>query len=345
MVARYIALTLAALLVTLSTGASAKDIVHKVSSGQNLGMIAKRYHTHAETIRRHNGLKKKQILRVGQKLRVPESREHKKWRRFVEKKNEADKPKKKTAKKKKKIKKTAKKKTKKKVKKTAKKVKKSKAKKNKWWRRGHKKGFVRVVRHNERFIGQLVNKKGRVIKSAGKRLDRILRSKKGKRRHIDRRLMKLLAETSDHFGGRTVIVISGYRPYSKKQFTKNSRHNHGKAIDFRIVGVPNDELYRFCQRHRRVGCGHYPNSTFVHMDVRKRKTRWTDYSKPGQKPVYARKSSKKKKAAKKEEEEDERLKVVVDVFGFFARLGLGLDLRFGTRLELRLRFWLGLGLG
>jgi hypothetical protein len=97
-----------------------------------------------------------------------------------------------------------------------------------------------------------------------------------------------LTKVSDHFGGRTIEIISGYRPYRKGQWTRNSRHNHGKAIDFRVVGVPNAALRDYCGRFERVGVGYYPNSYFVHLDVRKRKTRWVDYSRPGKRPVYAK---------------------------------------------------------
>ncbi|MBI3263995.1 MAG: hypothetical protein HYZ58_12720, partial [Acidobacteria bacterium] len=51
--------------------------------------------------------------------------------------------------------------------------------------------------------------------------------------------------------------------------------------------VPNHALYEYCLTLPQVGCGYYPNSVFVHMDVRLLKTRWVDYSKPGHAPIYA----------------------------------------------------------
>ena len=154
-----------------------------------------------------------------------------------------------------------------------------------------------MVRYSERFRGQLRRTNGKLVANSSRRLDRLLRSlRTGKQRKMDRRLLKLLAKVSDHFGGRTIVVVSGYRPYSPKQYTGNSRHNHGKAIDFRVLGVPNESLYRYCRRFAKVGCGYYPNSSFVHMDVRRLKTRWTDFSGPGQAPRYAHK---RKRYAKK----------------------------------------------
>src|SRR5262249_26250355 len=62
--------------------------------------------------------------------------------------------------------------------------------------------------------------------------------------------------------------------------------NHGKAIDFHVVGVPNEVVRDFCRTLKNVGCGYYPNSTFVHMDVRDKDAFWIDYSKPGEPPRY-----------------------------------------------------------
>jgi uncharacterized protein YcbK (DUF882 family) len=160
-------------------------------------------------------------------------------------------------------------------------------------------GHVTLVRYREKFRGPLIASNGKLIAKSSKRVDRLLRSlRSGKQTKIDRRLLSLLAEVSDHFGGRTIEVVSGFRPYSPKQYTRNSRHNHGKAVDFRVVGVPTDVLFDFCRNLEHVGCGYYPNSGFVHMDVRKRKTQWTDYSGPGQPPKYAHRQRKNGRRAK-----------------------------------------------
>ena len=42
----------------------------------------------------------------------------------------------------------------------------------------------------------------------------------------------------------------------------------------------------FCRTLRNAGCGYYPNSTFVHMDVRDTKAYWVDLSRPGEPPRY-----------------------------------------------------------
>ncbi len=266
----------------VAAAAPGRDIEHVVAPGQNLGMIAKRYHTTAEAIRAHNRLKEKHVLRVGQKLRVPESADHRRWLDYLEKKNAPKEPPKRAE-----PKRAAKRAEPKRA--EAAQPAKPEPPKNPWARKGHRPGRVAIVRHEEKFVGQLVSSDGKLVGSATDKLDVLLRSRRtGARTTMDRRLLSLLAEVSDHFGGRSIIVISGFRPHSKHQYTRNSRHNHGKAIDFRVVGVPNEELYAFCRTLPSVGCGYYPNSTFVHMDVRNHKTQWTDYSKPGEPPIYAR---------------------------------------------------------
>ena len=150
-------------------------------------------------------------------------------------------------------------------------------------------GYVTLIRYGEKFQGQLVASNGKVIAKSSERVDRLLRSlRTGKQAKINRRLLGLLTQVSDHFGGRTIVVVSGFRPYSAKQYTRNSRHNHGEAVDFKVTGVPTDAVFELCRQFDDVGCGYYPNSGFVHMDVRGRKTQWTDYSRPGQAPKYAK---------------------------------------------------------
>ena len=51
------------------------------------------------------------------------------------------------------------------------------------------------------------------------------------------------------------------------QYTKNSRHNHAAAIDFSVVGVPNEVVRDYCLRFKNVGVGYYPKGGFVHVDV------------------------------------------------------------------------------
>jgi uncharacterized protein YcbK (DUF882 family) len=133
---------------------------------------------------------------------------------------------------------------------------------------------------------QLTDARGRVRPEAQKQMARFLRPRNVKKSHSpDRRLLGLLARVSDHFGGRTIHVVSGYRlagGYTKHQ----SRHVKGAAIDLKVEGVPNRVLRDRLRMFDDVGVGFYPNSSFVHFDVRDQNAFWVDVSKPGQKPDY-----------------------------------------------------------
>jgi len=103
---------------------------------------------------------------------------------------------------------------------------------------------------------------------------------------VDPRLVSLVGIVANHFGGRAIEVVSGYRGYTPTQYTPHSNHNYGKAMDFRIRGVSDEALRDFCRTLRSAGCGYYPNSSFVHLDVRDTKAYWVDWSRPGEPPKY-----------------------------------------------------------
>src|SRR6202012_5811920 len=103
---------------------------------------------------------------------------------------------------------------------------------------------------------------------------------------IDPRLVALVGQVSDHFAGRPLHVVSGFRPYTPAQYTRHSNHNVGRALDFSVEGIPNTVLRDYCRTFRNAGVGYYPNSSFVHLDVRTGKTYWIDYSHPGEAPHY-----------------------------------------------------------
>jgi uncharacterized protein YcbK (DUF882 family) len=135
---------------------------------------------------------------------------------------------------------------------------------------------------------QLIDKRGRLRDASIREMRDLLRPRDSRRRRNPHpRLLRLLAQVSDHFGGRPIHVVSGYR--LPGGFTRDSsRHVAGEAIDFRIPGVPLNELRAFCEHFDHVGVGYYPRSRFVHLDVRRKRTRWTDWSLPGQGPVADR---------------------------------------------------------
>lgn len=99
------------------------------------------------------------------------------------------------------------------------------------------------------------------------------------------RLARLLAHLSDHFGGRPITLISGFR--AAGGYTRlTSRHVEGRATDIRIAGVGNRRLWEYCRSLGQTGCGYYPRSTFVHVDARPRNAQWVDWSRPGKRRRY-----------------------------------------------------------
>jgi uncharacterized protein YcbK (DUF882 family) len=101
------------------------------------------------------------------------------------------------------------------------------------------------------------------------------------------RLVEMIARVAARWPGRTIEVVSGYRPSSNPH--AGSRHAHARALDFRMVGVGREALRDFCRTLPLAGVGYYPHSVFVHLDVRDRSegaARWTDYSEPGERPRY-----------------------------------------------------------
>jgi uncharacterized protein YcbK (DUF882 family) len=140
---------------------------------------------------------------------------------------------------------------------------------------------------SERLSLTLLDTRGRVRPQVPAQLASFLRprSAPSKQKPPHKRLIALLAEVSNHFGGRRINVASGYR-LAKGYTSHQSRHVAGAAIDLRVDGVPNRKLCDYLRQFDDVGVGFYPNSTFVHFDVRDRNAYWIDVSGPGQKPAY-----------------------------------------------------------
>jgi uncharacterized protein YcbK (DUF882 family) len=146
---------------------------------------------------------------------------------------------------------------------------------------------IHAVRLGEDFHIRVRDVRGHVPPSALKAFERLMRQ--GNAMHpVDPRLVTLVGIVSSHFGGKTMEVVSGYRAYTPTQYAPHSNHNYGKALDFRILGVKDDEAYDFCRTLRSAGCGYYPNSSFLHLDVRDTKASWVDWSRPGEPPKYDR---------------------------------------------------------
>lgn len=258
------ALALVGAVVTSSSIASA-DVQHVIAKGHTIEAIAARYRVPAKAIIEANRVKDVRRLKIGDVLTIP---------KVEPKKGHDDKSDKKDA-----------------AKGKASKDKEGKADKSRpvtYAAKPKTPGVIHIKRvaSTEELDLKIKVRSGRVAKETLKALERMLRAPSGATHPIDPRLASLLGVVSNHFGSRKIEVISGFRPYTPTQYTAHSHHNDGKAIDFRVIGVPNEAVRDFCRTLKNVGCGYYPNSTFVHMDVRESSAFWIDYSKPGEPPRY-----------------------------------------------------------
>jgi uncharacterized protein YcbK (DUF882 family) len=148
-------------------------------------------------------------------------------------------------------------------------------------------GVVRVVRGKQTIRLRVLDRRRHLVPSVLPAFSRLMHAEGSDDAHpADPRLVTIVAMVSDHFKGRDILFVSGFRPYSPQQYTPHSNHNVGRAFDFAVRGISNEVLRDFCRTFRNVGVGYYPNSSFVHLDVRAKKAYWVDYAGPGQRPRY-----------------------------------------------------------
>ena len=154
------------------------------------------------------------------------------------------------------------------------------------WGEAEVAGRVTLRRRDERRTLQLDDGQGRVRLKGLRALGQLMRrhdEDEAQRAHP--RLALLLARISDHFGGREIVLVSGFREaggYTRE----SSRHIAGRAADIEVRGVPRRSVWEFCKTLAQTGCGFYPRSVFVHVDVRERTAQWVDWSGPGQRKRY-----------------------------------------------------------
>ena len=89
-------------------------------------------------------------------------------------------------------------------------------------------------------------------------------------------LVKVLQKVRDNFG-KPVVINSAYRTEShnkKVGGSANSQHKYGMAADIRINGVSPKTIATYINKLMpdRGGIGVY--TSFVHIDVRAKKSRW-----------------------------------------------------------------------
>ena len=103
----------------------------------------------------------------------------------------------------------------------------------------------------------------------------------GTERSINPHLFEILSIIADHFEGRAIELISGFR----NQPHTTSYHFIGSASDIRVHGIAERELQKFVATldMGNMGLGLYPHAHFIHVDVRPETSyRWVDYSPPSE---------------------------------------------------------------
>jgi len=127
----------------------------------------------------------------------------------------------------------------------------------------------------------IYNADGSFNEEALKALSHVMRCKRtDTEKPMEPHLFEILSAIQDHFGGRRVEVISGFRNQRKV----TSMHFHATAADIRVDGVHEKKIREFASSldSGGMGVGIYPNAHFVHVDVRPWPSyRWTDYSRSG----------------------------------------------------------------
>jgi LysM repeat protein len=269
----------------------AKPKIHRVYQGQHLGMIARRYNVTVDALRRANDIEPGDPIHPGQELFIPprtdldgsETREQvekleraqtlgSSARALPTRDASADRGKER-AKGKKRAGEAA--------------AKEDPARASDWRRYAKpapRRGRVELRSHDAKWQGYVVGKGSKLLPAARRAFSEMLSTSDGRSIEIDARLVRLVTQVSDTFGGRPIHVVSGYRLES---YARASKHKSGQAIDFSIPGVPNAALREYLKTLPKVGIGYYPNSSFVHLDVREQWTYWVDYSGPGEPPRYA----------------------------------------------------------
>jgi uncharacterized protein YcbK (DUF882 family) len=147
-------------------------------------------------------------------------------------------------------------------------------------------GFVKLHGRIGDVEVEMVDREGKVrLKGLRALAQSMRRSEDESPQSVHPRLAMLLSKMSDHFGGRAIRIISGFRE-AGGYTSEGSRHTQGRAADIQVPGVPRRAVWEYCRSLARTGCGLYPHSVFVHVDVREHAVQWVDWSTPGEKSRY-----------------------------------------------------------
>lgn len=225
-------------------------LVHVVAKGQTLGAIARRYGVTVQAICHASGITERSVLKIGQQLLVPATTdpegEHARSLRVSGRLDPSI----------------------------------GYPTWEKYSKAPARRGYVTLQGHSHSWKGLVFGPGQKLLPQARTGIAQVLGARAGGPA-IDEKLIRLMTQVSDQFGGRPLRIVSGYRETS---YVHDSKHKVGRALDFSIPGVPNEVVRDYCRTLGSVGVGYYPNSTFVHLDVRPSPAYWVDYAGPGEPP-------------------------------------------------------------
>lgn len=134
----------------------------------------------------------------------------------------------------------------------------------------HRAGFVTMVRARDQ--QELSTNFAAAAPNLRVRVERFLRARDNRQHMVHPRLMRTLQLMSDRFGGRRIVLLSGYRPAHAGEPV--SRHSLGQAVDVRVEGIALRDVWQYCQTLDNMGCGLFPRQDYVHIDVRTAPEAW-----------------------------------------------------------------------
>lgn len=240
---------------------------HVVQKGQRLGSIAKRYNVTVEAIAYANGIREHAKIKPGQRLVIPDRSDKDGSEARAANPNVADAPDSRATRRA-----------------SLERPSNGRRRSGPPWedyaRPPKRKNWIEIANYNSKWRGLVLDSKGKLRPAARQGIAELLAAT-GDHPGPPDRLLRLIVDVSNTFGGRPIHVVSGYRTTS---FFRDSRHKYSQAVDFAIVGVPNSIVRDYLLTLDNVGVGYYPNSTFLHLDVRPHSTRWIDYAGPGEAP-------------------------------------------------------------
>lgn len=137
---------------------------------------------------------------------------------------------------------------------------------------------LRTLNHNEVVEVPAATDAGGFAAHDLDRVAHLLRAASGDEHPIEPRTLNVVYRIQTHFQAPEIRVVSGYRV---PKAGSHSNHGKGRAIDFVVPGVADEDVAKLAREIGFVGVGIYPTSQFVHVDVRPRSYFWVDYSGPG----------------------------------------------------------------